>query len=126
MRRRSRRRRGAISCSRPTASSRACTSFPPTPPTRWRARRCASTCLAPKGAAPLGFLLSIGLPAGLPSDWIKAFAEGLREDAEQYGCPLLGGDTDKSPGAITVYIMALGAVPHGAMVRRKGARPGDV
>jgi thiamine-monophosphate kinase len=82
--------------------------------------------LAAKGAAPLGFLLSIGLPAGLPSDWIKAFAEGLGEDAEQYGCPLLGGDTDKSPGAITVYIMALGAVPHGAMVRRKGARPGDV
>src|SRR5262249_28668522 len=43
-----------------------------------------------------------------------------------YGCPLLGGDTDKSPGAITVYVMALGAVPHGAMVRRKGAQPGDV
>jgi thiamine-monophosphate kinase len=50
----------------------------------------------------------------------------LREDAQHYGCPLLGGDTDRSPGAITVYIMALGAVPHGAMVRRRGARPGDV
>jgi thiamine-monophosphate kinase len=82
--------------------------------------------LAAKGAAPLGFLLSIGLPEGLPHDWIKSFAAGLRDDAEQYGCPLLGGDTDKSPGAITVYIMAVGAVPHGAMVRRKGARPGDV
>jgi thiamine-monophosphate kinase len=82
--------------------------------------------LAAKGAAPLGFLLSIGLPAGLPADWLPSFARGLREDAEHYGCPLLGGDTDKSPGAITVYIMALGAVPHGAMVRRHGARPGDV
>jgi thiamine-monophosphate kinase len=82
--------------------------------------------LAAKGAAPLGFLLSIGLPAGLPPDWLRSFADGLREDAAHYGCPLLGGDTDKSPGAITVYIMALGAVPHGSMVRRKGARPGDV
>jgi thiamine-monophosphate kinase len=82
--------------------------------------------LAAKGAAPLGFLLSIGLPEGLPSGWIKSFADGLREDAEHYGCPLLGGDTDKSPGAITVYIMALGAVPHGGMVRRSGAQPGDV
>jgi thiamine-monophosphate kinase len=82
--------------------------------------------LAAKGAAPLGFLLSIGLPAGLPPDWIRSFAEGLREDAAYYGCPLLGGDTDKSPGAITVYIMALGTVPHGTMVRRKGARLGDV
>jgi thiamine-monophosphate kinase len=82
--------------------------------------------LAAKGAAPLGFLLSIGLPAGLPAGWIASFAHGLREDAEHYGCPLLGGDTDKSPGAITVYIMALGAVPHGTMVRRRGAQPGDV
>jgi thiamine-monophosphate kinase len=82
--------------------------------------------LAAKGAAPLGFLLSIGLPAGLPSGWIRSFADGLRDDAAHYGCPLLGGDTDKSPGAITVYIMALGTVPHGTMVRRNGARPGDV
>lgn len=82
--------------------------------------------LAAKGAAPLGFLLSIGLPAGLPADWLKDFARGLREDAEHYGCSLLGGDTDHSPGAITVYIAALGTVPHGAMVRRKGARPGDL
>src|SRR5712691_6149733 len=82
--------------------------------------------LAAKGAAPLGFLLSIGLPAGLPPDWLKSFARGLREDAEHFRCPLLGGDTDRSPGAITVYIAALGTVPHGTMVRRKGARPGDL
>jgi thiamine-monophosphate kinase len=82
--------------------------------------------LAAKGAAPLGFLLSIGIPAGLPPDWVKSFARGLGEDAEHYGCPLLGGDTDRSPAAITAYIAALGAVPHGGMVRRKGARPGDL
>ena len=82
--------------------------------------------LAAKGAMPLGFLLSIGLPADLSPDWLKCFARGLREDAEHYGCPLLGGDTDKNPAAITAYIAALGVVPHGGMVRRKGARAGDV
>src|SRR5260370_12156325 len=82
--------------------------------------------LAAKGAAPLGFLLSIGLPVGLPADWLKSFALGLREDAEHYGCPLLGGDTDRSPGAITVYIAALGAVPHGGMVTPKRPRPAHV
>jgi len=81
--------------------------------------------LAAKGAAPLGFLLSIGLPAGLPADWLKSFARGLREDAEHYGCPLLGGDTDRSPGAITIHIAALGTVPHGGIVKRKGAQRGD-
>jgi thiamine-monophosphate kinase len=82
--------------------------------------------LAAKGATPLGFLLSIGLPAGLPTDWLKSFAQGLREDAAHYRCPLLGGDTDRSPGAITVYIAALGTVPHGTMVRRAGAHDGDL
>jgi thiamine-monophosphate kinase len=81
--------------------------------------------LAAKGATPLGFLMSIGLPAGLAPDWLEGFAQGLREDAEFYRCPLLGGDTDRSPGAITVTIAALGTVPHGTMVRRAGARPGD-
>jgi thiamine-monophosphate kinase len=82
--------------------------------------------LAAKGATPLGFLLSIGLPAGMSPDWLKDFARGLREDAEHYRCPLLGGDTDRTLGNITVYIAALGTVPHGTMVRRKGARPGDL
>jgi thiamine-monophosphate kinase len=82
--------------------------------------------LAAKGATPLGFLMSIGLPAGLPPDWLESFARGLREDAAYYRCPLLGGDTDRSPGAITVYIAAIGTVPHGTMVRRAGACEGDL
>lgn len=82
--------------------------------------------LAAKGAEPLGFLMSIGLPAGLPPDWIAEFARGLGDDAARYGCALLGGDTDRSPGAITVHVTAFGTVPRGGMVRRNGARPGDV
>ena len=34
--------------------------------------------------------------------------------------------TPTEPGAITVHIAALGALPHGTMVRRAGARPGDL
>src|SRR3974390_1248039 len=63
--------------------------------------------LAAKGARPLGFLLSLGLPEGLPPEWLERFAAGLREDAATYSCPLLGGDTDRSPGAITVHVAAL-------------------
>ena len=82
--------------------------------------------LAAKGATPAGFLLSIALPAGFAPTWLADFARGLGEDAEHYRCPLLGGDTDKSPGATTVHIAAIGTLPHGTMVRRKGARPGDI
>jgi thiamine-monophosphate kinase len=81
--------------------------------------------LAAKGAKPLGFLLSLALPKGIDDAWLAAFAGGLQADVEQYECPLLGGDTDRTPGPVTVSIAALGSVPHGSMVRRSGARGGD-
>jgi thiamine-monophosphate kinase len=81
--------------------------------------------LAAKGATPLGFLLSLALPTGTDEAWVAAFAAGLGEDAERYGCPLLGGDTDHTPGPTSVSIAAFGAVPHGKMVRRSTARAGD-
>ncbi|MFL5068213.1 MAG: thiamine-phosphate kinase [Xanthobacteraceae bacterium] len=81
--------------------------------------------LAAKGAEPAGFLLSLALPEGIDEDWLGAFASGLKADAEAYGCPLMGGDTDKTPGPAVISIAAFGLVPHGTMVRRKGARAGD-
>jgi thiamine-monophosphate kinase len=81
--------------------------------------------LAAKGAAPLGFLLSLALPRETGEDWLASFAKGLREDVETYGCPLFGGDTDRTPGPITISVAMIGSVPKGAMVRRAGARPGD-
>ena len=81
--------------------------------------------LAAKGATPAGFLLSLALPDGTSEAWMGEFADGLRADAEFYGCPLLGGDTDWTPGPIMVSIAAFGMVPHGGMVRRRGAKPGD-
>jgi thiamine-monophosphate kinase len=82
--------------------------------------------LAAKGATPLGFLMSVALPTGTDEAWIAAFAAGLGEDARHYGCPLLGGDTDRTPGPTSISITAFGAVPHGAMVRRSTAKPGDI
>jgi thiamine-monophosphate kinase len=81
--------------------------------------------LAAKGAKPAGFLMSIALPANIGEKWLADFAEGLRADAELYRCPLLGGDTDRTPGSISVSIAAFGFVPRGKMVRRSTAKPGD-
>ena len=82
--------------------------------------------LAAKGATPVGFLLSIALPTNTPESWIAAFAEGLGQDISRYGCPLLGGDTDRTPGPLSVSITAFGTVPHGTMVRRATAKLGDI
>jgi len=81
--------------------------------------------LAAKGARPLGFLLSLAIPKGIGEDWLSGFAEGLRGDSVLFGCPLFGGDTDRTPGPITVSITMFGTVPEGTMVRRAGAMVGD-
>ncbi len=81
--------------------------------------------LAAKGAEPLGFLLSLALPSKIDEKWLMAFAEGLGADAEAYRCPLLGGDTDRTPGLLSVSISAFGSLPHGTMIKRWGAKAGD-
>jgi thiamine-monophosphate kinase len=81
--------------------------------------------LAAKGARPLGFLLSLVIPKDIKEDWLGGFAEGLRGDAVLFGCPLFGGDTDRTPGPVTVSIAMFGSVPEGTMVRRAGAKAGD-
>ena len=81
--------------------------------------------LAAKGAAPIGFLLSLALPRDIEDRWLAAFAAGLGEDARSYNCPLFGGDTVRSPDAVMVSIAVFGAVPHGRMLMRGGAQAGD-
>jgi len=81
--------------------------------------------LAAKGARPLGFLLSLALPKEVDENWLEGFAQGLRGDSMLFGCPLFGGDTDRTPGPITISIAMFGVVPEGTMVRRAGAKAGD-
>ncbi len=81
--------------------------------------------LAAKGAEPLGFVLTLALQVGWTADWLGAFAAGLADEAASAACPLLGGDTVRTPGPLTLSITAFGTVPHGRMVRRTGAEVGD-
>ena len=82
--------------------------------------------LAAKGAKP------VGLPADAGAAEERSATPGSRRlragsatMPKHYGCPLLGGDTVRTPGPVTISITAFGTVPHGTMVRRSGARAGD-
>jgi thiamine-monophosphate kinase len=101
--------------------------FPGDPPGQLarKALRVNLSDLAAKGAKPLGFLLSLALPIDVSDSWLSSFATGLKADADSYGCSLLGGDTDRTPGPLTISIAMFGMVPEDTMVRRAGARPGD-
>jgi thiamine-monophosphate kinase len=101
--------------------------FPDDPPESIgrKALRMNLSDLAAKGARPAGFLMSVALPANVEEAWLAAFTAGIGEDAQHYQCPLLGGDTDRTPGPTSISIAAFGAVPHGKMVRRSTAKAGD-
>ncbi len=74
--------------------------------------------LAAMGARPIGFTLAIALPQ-VDSSWLEAFSKGLFAVAQQYSCPLIGGDTTAGP--LNICITAFGAIPHGAALKRSGA-----
>jgi thiamine-monophosphate kinase len=101
--------------------------FPDDPPDAIarKALRVNLSDLAAKGAKPIGFLLTLALPAGIEDAWLEKFSAGLRADAEAFACPLFGGDTIRTTGAVTVSIFAFGSVPHGKIVKRSGAKAGD-
>lgn len=81
--------------------------------------------LAAKGAAPFGYLLSLALPADWTEAWVKAFAAGLAGDQKTYGVTLLGGDTTRAAGGLSIAITAVGRIPKGEIVLRSGAKAGD-
>jgi len=78
--------------------------------------------LAAMGAKPLGFTLAIALPS-VNTKWLESFSKGLFRLANQFSCPLIGGDTTAGP--LTISITAIGSIPTEKAIRRSGAKLGD-
>src|SRR5689334_10920190 len=49
--------------------------------------------VAAMGARPVAAFLSLALPKDVPQKWVRGFFAGFLRLAEQYDCPLAGGDT---------------------------------
>lgn len=101
--------------------------FPDDPPDAigWKALAVNVSDLAAKGSDPLAYLMALSFPAPPTHGWMAAFARGLAEAQSAFGCHLIGGDTDRAPGPLTIAITVLGEVPEGRMIRRGTARAGD-
>ena len=83
--------------------------------------------LAGKGAALWCYFLAIALPqqGEDASRWIASFASGLAEDQSEFGIHLAGGDSTRSKAGVFLSLTAVGLVPHGGMLPRRGALPGQ-
>lgn len=82
--------------------------------------------LAAMAAEPMAVFSACAFPRGGDEAWIEAFAKGLAADLRQFGVPLGGGDTVATPGPPTFALTALGTVPRGEALLRRGARVGDL
>ena len=81
--------------------------------------------LAAMGAKPKCYLLALALPDSCDLEWLQDFAAGLRADQAQFHLSLIGGDTVKTSGPLTLSITLMGEVPKGRALRRNGANAGD-
>lgn len=82
--------------------------------------------LAAMGAEPLAYQLALSLPEDTDEPWLAAFCEGLHLLQRECNIFLLGGDTTRTNGQLSVTITAFGLTPQGQALTRAGAKPGDL
>lgn len=77
------------------------------------------------GGEPRWALVSLALPGDLDVAWVDELYRGLTEELGRFGAAVVGGNLSGA-AAIVIDLALLGAVERGRVLRRDGARPGDV
>jgi thiamine-monophosphate kinase len=80
--------------------------------------------IASMGGWPRYALISLLLPADLPTAFMDGVYRGLRSEAETYGAVMVGGNIAGS-STFGIDITLLGQARRGQALLRSGARPGD-
>ncbi|MFX1300335.1 MAG: thiamine-phosphate kinase [Promethearchaeota archaeon] len=91
----------------------------------WKAGVMGLSDLAAKGAAPLGMIVSLGLPKDTEVNFAGALVGGLNSVSREHGTYYLGGDTNQCL-ELVIDCTVFGRVPQEKLMRRKGASPDDV
>jgi thiamine-monophosphate kinase len=92
----------------------------------WKALAVNLSDIAAMGGEPRHALLSLGWPPRRDRAGALALADGLARAARQYGVAIIGGDTVASPGGLALTLTLTGTVPASLMLKRSGARVGDL
>ncbi len=80
---------------------------------------------AAKGVRPRALMVSLGVPRNFTRTQLGEIGSGLRRGAEEYKCPIVGGDTGQAADLVIDCIGA-GETQPSKLVTRSGARPGDL
>ncbi len=83
-----------------------------------------SDCAA-MACLPAAAVVSVALPRGSADSWAKELYSGLKEAADAFDCPIVGGDTASWKEKLALSVAILGRSAGVAPVLRSGAKPGD-
>ncbi len=81
--------------------------------------------IAAMGGAPTHAVVALAVPPGWPTADAVALYQGIAELAKKAGVDIVGGDTIRSAGPLTLSFTVLGRVAAHELLTRSGARPGD-
>jgi thiamine-monophosphate kinase len=83
-----------------------------------------SDCAA-MACLPAAAVATVALPRGAGVDYAKELYLGLREAADPFECPVVGGDTGSWDGRLVVTVTIMGRSAGVKPITRRGAKPGD-
>jgi len=81
--------------------------------------------IAAMGASPLGVLVAFGMEKSSDIEFIEDIAQGMHDCALEYGTSIIGGDID-THDELTITGTAIGRMDRDKVIRRNGAKPGDI
>ncbi len=81
--------------------------------------------IAAMGGAPLGMVVALGLPSEFDDNDLNALMDGMNSCTSKFETSILGGDT-KEAESLTLSGCAIGRVAKDRIMRRFGARAGDI
>jgi len=84
-----------------------------------------SDCAA-MACLPAAAVVTVALPKGTSIEYAKALYLGLKEAADVFECPIVGGDTSTWQGKLLMSVTILGNSAGVKPITRDGAKPGDV
>ena len=81
--------------------------------------------IAAMAGVPTAAVVSVGLPRAGGRELAEGLYLGMRELADAFGLPLVGGDTNSWDGPLSISVTMLGEASERGPVLRSGAKIGD-
>src|SRR6516164_10968359 len=81
--------------------------------------------IAAMAGVPVAAVVSVGLPRSGGRALAEELYLGLREVADAFATPIVGGDTNSWNGPLVINVTLLGEATGSGPVRRSGAKVGD-